>query len=271
MPRSHSFGYARLTELRLQARAVRTQRISSLSSASGRRWDMPLADADVARAQARSRSRGWAARGVCGRRRGYGRQRNECSRWWLFLSPCLSGPDRHDDDCADGDVAAQRLRSLALPAPRMIAAAGLSLREPDGLASICSHGCQLGLASIGSIPGVDGVEDSRESQQQATTRTPRGSARNPGGVRPGSRPSRMGSTSISVHQSARSLTAVVVWPIAFAAALAMLSRPDLPVSGPLRRYSPGSSWRLSGIGRVSRSLRPRSAAVPIRGDQGNCK
>ena len=216
----HSLSYSHLTELRLHARPSGPTRLLVVER-SGRRWDMPLADGDAARAQAvldlvdgqlaesAASANLWPA----------------AQRAFTLLAVSIA--------VLSGQFATMIVALIALARPAapliaaagaaLVAAAGLALREPDWAGLDLQPWLSIGLACIGVFL-LWTAWKTRDSHQQATTTRLVAAL--------GTLAALIllatfldGADAIRLHQSARSLPAVVVWPLAFAAALACYRDP----------------------------------------------
>ena len=211
----HSLSYSHLTELRLHARPSGRTRLLVVER-SGRRWDMPLGDGDAARAQAvldlvdgqlaesAASASLWPA----------------AQRAFTLLAVSIA--------VLSGQIATMIVALMALARPAapliaaagaaLIAAAGLATREPDWAGLDLQPWLSVGLACIGAFL-LWTAWKTRHSQQQTTT-TRLVAALGTLGALVLLATFLDGADAIRLHQSARSLPAVVVWPLAFAAALA---------------------------------------------------
>ena len=212
---SHSLSYAHLTELRLHARPSGPTRLLVVER-GGRRWDMPLVDSDVARAQA-----------VLDLVDGQLADSTTSTGPWLvtqraFTLLAVSAA------VLSGQIATMivAVMALARPAAPLIAAAGAALtaaaglarREPDWAGLDLQPWLSLGLACIGGVLLWTAWKTRDNAQQTTTTRLV--AALGALGAAVLFVTLTGGADAIRLHQSARSLPAVVVWPMAFAAALA---------------------------------------------------
>ena len=216
---SHSLSYSHLMELRLHARPSGPTRLLVVER-SGRRWDMLLADGDGARAQAildlvdgqlaesAASANLWPA----------------AQRAFMLLAVSIA--------VLSGQIATMIVALMALARPAaplivaagaaLIAAAGLALREPDWAGLDLQPWLSIGLACIGGFL-LWTAWTTRDSHHQPTTTRLVAAL--------GTLAALIllaifldGADAIRLHQSARSLPAVVVWPLAFAAALACYPR-----------------------------------------------
>ena len=257
----HSLSYSHLTELRLHARPSGPTRLLVVER-SGRRWDMPLADGDAARAQAvldlvdgqlaesAASASLWPA----------------AQRAFTLLAVSIA--------VLSGQIATMIVALIALARPAapliaaagaaLIAAAGLAPREPDWAGLDLQPWLSVGLACIGGFLLWTAWKTRRQPPADHD-HAPRGSARNPG--RPGSARDLPG---WSRRDSPASVGAIAAGRRRVAACVCggarLLSGPTCP-----RRSGRGGARRArDGDGRnrpLSRSLRPRSAAAPIGDDQ----
>ena len=211
----HSLSYSHLTELRLHARPSGPTRLLVVER-SGRRWDMPLADGDAARAQAvldlvdgqladsAASTTLWPA----------------SQRAFTLLAVSIA--------VLSGQIATMIVALMALARPAapliaaagaaLIAAAGLALREPDWAGLDLQPWLSVGLACIGVFLLWTAWKTRHSHQQTATTRLVAALGTLGGLILLATFLD--GADAIRLHQSARSLPAAVVWPLAFAAALA---------------------------------------------------
>jgi heat shock protein HtpX len=211
----HSLSYSHLTELRLHARPSGPPRLLVVER-SGRRWDMPLADGDAGRAQAvLDLVDGQLAESAA-----------SASLWptaqraFTLLAVSIA--------VLSGQIATMivALMALARPAAPLIAAAGAALvaaaglapREPDWAGLDLQPWLSIGLGCIGAFLLWTAWKTRRSQQQTTTTRLVAALGTLGGLVLLATFMD--GADAIRLHQSARSLSAVVVWPLAFAAALA---------------------------------------------------
>ena len=210
----HSLSYSHLTELRLHARPSGPTRLLVVER-SGRRWDMPLADGDAARAQAvldlvdgqlaesAASTSLWPA----------------AQRAFTLLAVSIA--------VLSGQMATMIVAVMALARPAapliaaagaaLIAAAGLAPREPDWAGLDLQPWLSVGLACIGGFLLWTAWKTRHSPQQATTTRVVAALGTLAAAVLLATVLD--GADAIRLHQAARSLPALVVLPLAFASAL----------------------------------------------------
>jgi heat shock protein HtpX len=217
----HSLSYAHLTELRLGAVSPSSMHLLIVER-SGQRWTIPIADADVARAQAALDSVDCQL----------GDATPSAPGTWPVLERVFTLLAVSFAVMA-GQMATVVLALLALFRPAaplvaaagaaMVAGAGLTLRQPDWPGLEMQPWVSLGLAAFGALLLRSAWKTRGGVSQKMVNRLVAGI-----GVL-GALVLAMalseGFDVIHLHQSARSLPAVVVLPIAFAAALLCHSGP----------------------------------------------